>query len=245
MDRAGKATGTLSDVASYFSLALSPDEKQVVVVLTSGSPENRDVYVVDVARDQSMRLTTDPGFDFSPVWSPDGLRIAFIAYTQGAGPSGDVWVMPLGGNRQPFPVAQTAALETSGRFSPDGRWLAYMSNEGRRREIYVQPFPPDGRRHQVSRNGGSHPVWRGDGKELFYLREPDGMLMAVPIPTGTPSWDPGAEQELFNPGAVPLNPSQQYAPTRDGKRFLVNRRPQRASAEPLTVILTWPATVQK
>jgi eukaryotic-like serine/threonine-protein kinase len=192
-----------------------------------------------------MRLTTDPGFDFSPVWSPDGLRIAFIAYTQGAGPSGDVWVMPLGGNRQPFPVAQTAALETSGMFSPDGRWLAYMSNEGRRREIYVQPFPPDGRRHQVSRNGGSHPVWRGDGKELFYLREPDGMLMAVPIPTGTPSWDPGAEQELFNPGAVPLNPSQQYAPTRDGKRFLVNRRPQRASAEPLTVILTWPATVQK
>jgi hypothetical protein len=183
-----KATGTLSDVASYFSLALSPDERQVAVVLISGSPENRDVYVVDVARDQSMRLTTDPGFDFSPVWSPDGLRIAFegqrsgrvfirekqvlgtapdepllaaadkpfvsasptswssdgrfIAYTQGAARRETSGVLPLGGNRQPFPVAQTAAMETSGMFSPNGRWLAYTSNEGRRQEIYVQPFPP-------------------------------------------------------------------------------------------------------
>jgi len=290
-DRAGKAVGSLSEAAPYLSLTLSPDERHVAVAQTSGSPENRDVYIVDIARDQKIRVTTDPGFDFSPVWSPDGARIAFegyregkvflrqrqlagtvpdepllaaaesafasaqptswssdgrfIAYIRGAGPSGDIWVYPLGGNRQPFPMVQSPAMETSAMFSPDGRWIAYTSNEMRRNEVYVQPFPADGRRYQVSKDGGSHPVWRADGNELFYLRVSDGMLMAVPTPTATAGWDPGAERELFNPRVVRLNPSQQYAPTRDGQRFLVNQRPQQANAEPLTVILNWPATLQK
>ena len=111
-------------------------------------------------------------------------------------------------------------------FSPDGRWIAFTSNEGAQPDVYVQPFPADGAEYQVSRNGGSHPVWRGDGKELFYLRRRTAMLMAVPIARPRASSDPGAAQALFNTGAVRAQPSsQQYAVTKDGKRFLVNSRP--------------------
>ena len=107
-------------------------------------------------------------------WSADG---RFVAYTRGGG---DVWVLPLFGDRKPFPLAQTAFNETGGVFSPDGRWIAYTSDEGGQPNVYVQPFPGAGGKYQVSRDAGSHPVWRADGKELFYLGA-DATLMAVPI----------------------------------------------------------------
>ena len=100
-------------------------------------------------------------------WSADGRYILYTAQSPTTG--NDVWVLPLFGDRTPTPVAQTAASESHGRFSPDGHWIAYTSNEGGQPDVYVQSFPGPGSKSQVSRDGGTHPVWRADGRELFYL----------------------------------------------------------------------------
>jgi hypothetical protein len=278
-DRTGHVLGTLGDAAPYAGLALSPDERRVAVTLGTGTPENVDIWVIDIVRNIRSRLTVDSGRDVSPVWSPDGTRIAFqssrprqaVAMRQtlsnetgadelllaGPGnftmtPSGwsadgrfiayttrgsDVWVLPLFGDRKPFALAESPFTEGSAVFSPDGRWIAYTSNEGGQPNVYVQPFPGPGAKSQVSRDSGSHPVWRADGRELFYLGA-DRTMMAVPIGAGR-SFDAGQPQALFPSHAV-LGPNQGYAVTKDGRRFLVNAGSQQSSgAAPLTVVLNW------
>ena len=101
------------------------------------------------------------------------------------------------GERKPFPVVQTPFDEAAGQLSPDGRWVAYQSNESGSVEIYVRPFPGPGGQWQVSTAGGSQPRWRSDGKELFYVA-PDARLMAVPIAVGADS------QTLESGAPVPL-----------------------------------------
>ena len=150
----------------------------------------------------------------------------------------DVWVLPLFGDRKPFPLAQTEFLETSGVFSPDGRWIAYTTNESGQPNVYVQPFLRAGGKYQVSRDGGSHPVWRADGKELFYLGA-DATMMAVPI-DATGQFEAGVPQALFHCQAHRYSTAGQvYAVTKDGKRFLVNARPQQSTVAPLTVVVNW------
>ena len=120
-------------------------------------------------------------------WSPDG-RFVLYRYNsiQASLPSTsstgwDIWALPLDGDRKPFPVVQTNFEERDGQFSPDGKWIAYQSNESGRFEIYVQPFPGPARKWgPISTNGGAQVRWRRDGKELFYIAL-DDRLMAVPI----------------------------------------------------------------
>ena len=111
-------------------------------------------------------------------WSDDGRFLLYSVQSRTTG--NDVWVLPLSGDRTPIPVAQTPATEARARFSPDGRWVAYESNESGRNEIYVQTFPDPVRRTQVSTAGGATPIWRRDGAEL-YFRSPDDHLMAARI----------------------------------------------------------------
>ena len=283
--RTGRVLGTLGDAALYSGLALSPDEHHVAVTLGTGHPENVDLWLIDVDSDIRSRLTVDPGRDVSPVWSPDGTRIAFqssrshqpvalrqtlsngtgadelllegpggftttpsgwsadarfIAYTNGS----NISVLPLFGDRKPFPVAATAFNEGSAVFSPDGRWIAYVSNEGGHTDVYVQPFPGPGPKSQVSRDGGSHPVWRADGRELFYLAA-DGTMMTVAV-GGGPAFDAGRPRSLFSSNAWRLTSNQVYAVTRDGQRFLVNAIPPKSGGEAaLTVVFNWPATIHR
>jgi Tol biopolymer transport system component len=148
----------------------------------------------------------------------------------------------LFGDRKPFPIAQTDFIESAAVFSPDGRWIAYTSNEAGQPNIYVQPFPAGGAKRQVSRDGGGQPVWRPDGKELFFLG-PDGTMMAAAI-DGTGQF--GVPKALFpaiHPSALTLG-TRQYAVTKDGERFLVNIRPQQSSVTPLTVVINWTAAIQ-
>jgi roadblock/LC7 domain-containing protein len=200
----------------------------------------RQKLIDGTAADES--LLEGSGFITPSGWSTDG---RFIAYTHsGAFPrTSDVWVLPLFGDRKPFPLAQTEFIETSGVFSPDGRWIAYTSNESGQSNVYVQPFLRAGGKHQVSREGGTHPVWRADGKELFY-RGAGGTLMAVPI-DATDQFDAGVPQALFLTGAPSFTGSQVYDVTKDGKRFLVNARPQQSGVPPLTVVVNWTAAIQK
>ena len=283
-DRSGHVLGTLGEPAPYSGLALSPDERRAAVSLETGRPENADIWLIDIARNIRSRLTVDPGQDVSPVWSPDGTRIAFqssrlrqpVAMRQmpsnetgtdellleGPGnftmtPSGwsadarfiayttrgsNVWILPLFGDRKPFAFADTQFTETSAVFSPDGRWIAYTSNEGGQLDVYVQAFPGPGSRSRVSTRGGSHPVWRADGRELFYL-EGDGTIMAVPIRGGR-SFEAGLPQAVFSTNLWQATFNQVYAVTRDGQRFLVNATSQKSSsAVPLTVVLNWTSDV--
>ena len=173
-------------------------------------------------------------------WSADG---RFVLYTfVGTFPAtSDIWALPLFGDRKPLPVAQTEFAESQGTFSPDGRWIAYTSDETGQPNVYVQPFLRAGGKHPISPNGGRNPHWRADSKELFYL-DAAGAMTAVPIDL-TASSPVGLPRTLFPADAVSLY--NMYAVTRDGQRFLVNKPQNTAIATPLTVIVNWTSTLQK
>ena len=153
-----------------------------------------------------------------------------------------IWAVSTEGDRKPFPVVETTLGANNAQFSPDGKWIAYQSQEsGQRAEIYVQRFPGAGARSQISATGGVQVRWRRDGKELFYLAA-DNRLIAVPIRLDSErnTVEAGTPVPLFaaqlsgNPQA---GTQRQYMVTADGQRFLIN-----APAEvtlPITVVLNW------
>ena len=172
-------------------------------------------------------------------WSSDG---RFVLYTfSGSFPAtSDIWALPISGDRQPFPVANTRFGESLGTFSPDGRWIAYVSDETGQPNVYVQPFLRAGGKQRISVNGGRNPHWSGNGKELFYL-DADGAMTAVSITTAD-TVTVGLPETLFPVATLSVN--QMFSVTRDGQRFLVNARPPNtASVSPLTVIINWTSTL--
>ena len=142
----------------------------------------------------------------------------------------------MDGDRKPFPVVQTTFEERDGQFSPDGKWIAYVSNESGRFEIYVQPFPGPGGKSLVSTTGGDQPRWRRDGRELFYVA-PDNRLMAAPIQLAAngEALEVGAPVPLFD---MPLRGLVKYIVASAGQRFLVTDVTGEATS-PVTVILNW------
>jgi Tol biopolymer transport system component/DNA-binding winged helix-turn-helix (wHTH) protein len=190
------------------------------------------------ARPDELLLEGTGNFTMTPSdWSSDG---RFILYTTRGS---DIWALPLFGDRKPFALAQTPFTETSAVFSPDGRWIAYTSNEGGQPDVYVRSFPGDGNKWQVSKDGGGHPLWRADGKELFYLAA-DGSLMAVSIDPTSPLTS-SLPEPLFPTGAATFGYNQAYGVTKDGQRFLVSVRPQPVSDDaPLTIVLNWTAAIR-
>ena len=114
-------------------------------------------------------------------WSPDGQWLLYGTRHPKTGL--DLWAAPMARDRKPVPVIHTSFDETAGQFSPDGRWVAYQSNESKPVQIYIRPFPGPGGPWQVTTAGGTQPRWSPDGKELFYVGL-DGRLMAVPIAVG-------------------------------------------------------------
>jgi len=184
----------------------------------------------------------------SPVsFSPDG---RFLAFDQKDPDTGDdSWVLPLDGNEGPRPIAQTRFGEGSGKFSPDGRWLAYSSDESGRPEIYVQAFPT-GQKLQVSNNGGTDPVWRRSGGELYYRNGNQMMVVAV---TTAPQFRAGAPRSLWEgnyshgSGAscgMPGVASSNYDVTPDGERFLMVRDDSAPFSTQIVVVLNWAEEVK-
>ncbi|MBN1491019.1 MAG: PD40 domain-containing protein [Phycisphaerae bacterium] len=152
-------------------------------------------------------------------------------------------MLPLFGERKPVPFVNTSFDEGNGQFSPDGRWVAYQSNESGRDEVYVQPFPGPGGKWQVSTGGGVMARWRPDGRELFYIAS-DGKLMAAPIQVAGQSLEAGAPVALFltrNMGEK----RTQYAVTRDGQRFLINIPVEESTASPIIIVTNWTAGLKK
>jgi dipeptidyl aminopeptidase/acylaminoacyl peptidase len=161
----------------------------------------------------------------------------------------DLWLVPLSGERKPVPYLQTPFSEAGAKFSPDGKWLAYESDESGQMQVYVQAVPLTGAKYQISAAGGYKPQWRRDGRELYYVSA-DLKLMAVPVKLGSSTVEPGAPQALFsvlggNPGGLS---NVVYAPSRDGQRFLVNLPAGgegATAAQPIIVVTNWQAGLKK
>lgn len=169
-------------------------------------------------------------------WSRDGRWLVYSAYDSKT--NWDVWVMPLSGG-EPFAFAATPAEERNGRLSPDGHWLAYTYQQGGTSDVYVQPFPRASAKWQVSTDGGRNPVWRADGRELFYL-SPDQKIMAVevrPSPSGFAFGPSRVVVETHIAGLERVNHGSPFAVTPDGERFLVSST--RDAVRPVTLVLNW------
>jgi serine/threonine protein kinase/Tol biopolymer transport system component len=158
----------------------------------------------------------------------------------------DLWVLPLTGERKPYPFLQTQFNETHAQFSPDGRFVTYVSDDSGRAEVYVQSFPASGGKWQISTGGGDQPQWRRDGRELFYMA-PDKKLMAVPIVPGD-SFAPGSPIALFAthvPAGSLTGNRNHYLVALDGKRFLVNDLLDEGNTQPITIVLNWAAALKR
>ena len=182
-----------------------------------------------------IKLGTPTGWGTD--WSRDGRFVMYQIPDPRTGQ--DLWISPQSGDRKPFPYLQTQFDEQEGRFSPDGHWVAYVSDETGSDEIYVQAFPLSGGKWRISSGGGSEPEWRKDGLELFYVAA-DQNLMAVSIKLGS-TVDAGKAKSLF---PVPVRAFRRsYAVSGDGQRFLTIR--PAGETHPITVVLNWQAGLHK
>jgi serine/threonine protein kinase/Tol biopolymer transport system component len=191
---------------------------------------------------------SDQEFMRSPIqkgprdWSRDG---RFILYTQDSPEmKEDLYARDTSDTGAAIAIAATSAREFDGRFSPNGRWVSYVSTETGTNEIYVQPFPPTGGKWQVSVGGGHSPRWRGDGRELFYLTpQGDMKVVAVTAATNGQPFTAGEAQTLFHVAGIrsgaPGNTA--YEVTGDGQRFLLNLLKGSPPPPSISVILNWAA----
>jgi Tol biopolymer transport system component len=236
--------GPSSDLAPVWS----PDGSRII--FTSNRSGVYDLYQkpANGAKDEELLLRSSETKE--PMsWSGDG---RFLLYET---PDPDtrktaLWVLPLGGDKKPFPFLRADFNNLEGQFSPDGRFVVYVSDESGRSEIYVRTFSPDAAvrasdigKWLISTEGGSYARWSQDGKELYYLAS-DGKLMAVEIAT-KPAFQAGVPKALFQapPSAISTNESS-WDLTPDGKRFLF-AVPTEQGASPFTVVLNWQAGLKK
>jgi len=216
-----------SDPAREFDPVWSPDGTRLVFGSTRKGV--LDLYEKSVNGGTEMLLYETSESKNGMDWSRDGQWLLFA--TQSPKTARDLWALPMNGEKKPVAVAQTVYEEADARFSPDGRWIAYTSNESGRFEIYVQPFPGPGKRTQISTGGGRMPQWRRDGKELFYLSA-DSRLMAQSVVLNGPKAEPGTAMALLS-----LPAGTNYAASPDGQRFLINEITKTPS--PITILLNW------
>jgi Tol biopolymer transport system component len=190
----------------------------------------------DGSGDEELLLADD--MDKYPAsWSPDGRFILYLGI--GAETGQDVWVLPLFGDRKPRPLLHARHSEGTPQFSPDGRWIAYRSNETGRFEVYVMPFPGPGGQQQISTKGGDFPRWRRDGKEIVYLAA-DGRFMAVNVTTDGARVNKGTATPLFSPRRA--GSRSFYDMSADGQRFIVNTAD---SVAEITLVVNWAAGLKK
>jgi serine/threonine-protein kinase len=213
----------------------TPDGKRVAFQSSKEGPPN--IYWQQADGSGGLeRLTTSEYAHVPMSWSPDGQLLAFIEVNPST--QRDIWILRMS-DRKAQPFLKTRFDESVPRFSTDGRWLAYASNESGRYEIYVQPYPGPGGKWQISTEGGTEPAWNHNGRELFYRS--GNKMMAADIAT-QPSFAAGKPQTLFE-GPYERSPatSPNYDVSPDGQRFFMLKPSEQEAAAPtqINIVLNW------
>lgn len=230
------------DATEEFSTAWSADGSRVV--FNSNLKGHFDLYIKAANGAGNPDLLFSDNFEkFPSSWSSDDRFILYIVITGIRSPTGssDLWALPLSGDRKAFPYMQTSFNEAQGQFSPDGKWVAYQSNESGRAEVYVAPFPEPRGKWQISSNGGSDARWRDDGREIFF-RGSDNKLMSAEISIVGAGVQVGAMRPLFDMRA--RNNLRNMYDSTDGQKFLINTIEEDAMPTPITLIVNWPALLK-
>ena len=284
-DRQGNRLEALPLPEGAQSPELSPDGERLAFERIDPKTGYRDIWMWEFQRRAPTKLTTHPGGDSDPVWSPDGEAIIFTSDRRGLNslhrkqvgsaappdlihqPDGEDWgtswspdgehllfsrwppgvaegqifLLPLSGSGVAKRMLDTDSQEGVGQFSPDGKWIVYMTEQTGRIEVYIQPFPQTGEVIQVSTGGGGLPRWRGDGAEIYYL-DLEGRLMAVALSFTESGLRPSPPKALFQPelpqrGFVGVR--NVYDVSSDGQRFLVATETGEARPATIVVVTDW------
>jgi Tol biopolymer transport system component/tRNA A-37 threonylcarbamoyl transferase component Bud32 len=217
----------------------SPDGTRVAWGTQRNGQFDLAVKTVGGTGEEEVLLEVE-GNQFPSSWSPDGKNLLY--YNIDPETSWDINVLPLEGDRTPRPFVRTPFVEIRARFSPDGRWVAYQSNESGQSEIYVQAFPGPGGKWQISTAGGGEPQWSPDGRELFYLSQ--NRIMRVDVKTGA-DFEAGIPEPLFGVALRPITTNNRYLLSPDGKRFLLLSSLLQDSTPPTTVVVNWTAELRQ
>jgi Tol biopolymer transport system component len=229
----------------------SPDGKRIV--FSSAQKAAPQLWWKDITATGSGEAVSPGPFQLADDWSKDGRYILF--HTSGGDSDSGIWIMPAGSGeaipRKPVQLIQEHFPAIGGNFSPDGKWIAFVSSESGRFEVYVQAFQGGdsprvyGERHRISTGGGIFPRWRGDGRELFFVSG-DNRLMsaAIRFEPAFQAAEPAALFRLRSPiGILPTEISG-FDVARDGQRFVVVVMDS-ANSPPLTVVVNWQAGLKK
>jgi serine/threonine protein kinase/Tol biopolymer transport system component len=217
----------------------SPDDRRIV--FASSRTTTADLYEKNVTGGNERVVFSADSRKEPTDWSPDGRFIVFQHQAKEGSEKIDLWIYSFG-ERKAVPLFASQFNEVDGRFSPDGRWMAYVSDESKRYEVYVQAFPSSGSKWQISATGGFQPRWSGDGKELFYLSL-ERKMMSVEVQT-SPSFQAGNPQPLFEV-RIPNISFGQYDVSSDGERFLMNLPAADQQTTPITLVTNWSAKAVK
>jgi len=233
----GLAKRLTASSADAVSAVWSPEGDRVA--FGSGADSAVDIFERNVNGIGNDRLLLKQrGVQLPSDWSPDGSRIVYEDFSPGRPARKELWVLSLTGKPEAGPLLQTPFTASGARYSPDGGWIAFVSEESGRPEVYVVPASGTGGIRRVSASGGSLPRWRRDGKELFYLAS-DGDLLAIQTRTGG-GFEAGSPTVLFTANPPP----DDYDVAPDGRRFLFQERALDGDV-PLTIVVNWTAEMKK
>ncbi len=239
-------TRLTSDRTDDLAAIWSPDESRVV--FASRRMGHLDLYVKASSGAGAEEPLVVDSLDKYPLgWSPDNKYLLFStgSLTQVGGNQGDLWMRAWSDGKATALLADPKYSEFPGKFSPDGRWIAYQSNESGRSEVYVVSFPALDKKIPISAGGGRQPRWRRDGQEIFYLAT-DNRLVAVSVTPRAGTLSVGSAQQLPISARPRGGQRYPYDVSPDGQRFLFASLPEQApAAPPLTLVINWRAELSK
>lgn len=212
----------------------SPDGTRLAFASDRGQDWAAYVKSLSGVGEEELVVAIEGTSMFPESWSPDGSVLALTGFHEST--QLDIWLVPMEGEGEAAPFLQTSFSEASPTFSPDGRWLAYSSDDSGRFEVFVTPYPGPGRKWQVSRHGGNFPVWRADGGEL-YFQDPGGRVMAAEVGARGDTFLVGEVESLFQ--GPPITRTRGYDPTNGGQKFIVLMPEERQGTRPLNLVVGW------